>query len=109
MHTGCSKGLIGSLKPACCCKDVAVSCAEVSAPTGPTFELPEQAVLCPSSCCKGLLPLALAALRQLPHHAAQEATQLEAAAAADIGVCSSADSVPAGAASSGWCGELLGC
>lgn len=81
-----------------------------SLPTRLTFELPEQAVFCSSSCCEGLLPLALASLRQLPHHAAQKATQLEAPAAADVGVCSSPDSVPAAAtttASSRWRQELL--
>lgn len=52
----------------------------------PTLELPQQAVFCASCSSKRLRPLALAALRQLAHHAAEQAAQLQASTAAHVGM-----------------------
>ena len=60
-----------------------------------TFEFPQQAVLCARSSSKGLGAFALATLCQLPHHAAEQTTQLEGPGAADIGMWKVVNCMPA--------------
>ena len=60
-----------------------------------TFQLPDQAVLCARHSSERLGPLALASLCQLGHHAAEQAPQLQAPAAAHVGMWAPLNRLPA--------------